>query len=292
MRVIFLALTLMFLVGCSSQLGYRFADTIIAWQIDDYVSLDGELEDAVEEDIQELHLWHARSELPRYRKTLLEIRKLTAAEELTVEQLDSIRDDGWYFWERVRLQVSPYAQELLPQLSDAQVEELLGNLQEQLDERKERSAERKEERAELSEEEYLEESTEEVAEEIREWTGRLTQRQFDYISEWVAKEIAANNDKPLWLDYRQAWLDEFAEVLRAGPEASDYSERLERLIQQPEHWRSSELRKENQRNQTANLELIITIHKLMTEKQRERILSKIDAYLEDLDGMIEHFAEE
>ncbi|RUO65263.1 hypothetical protein SAMN06297229_1349 [Pseudidiomarina planktonica] len=282
MRYWFVVVLCWLMVGCSSQLGYRFADTLIAWKIDDYVSLNSTQQERVDQDITELHEWHATSELPLYRNTLLQLRDAVQSNTLTATTLEQVTSDGWYFWERVRLQAHPYAQELLPELSEAQQDELLTNLQEKLNERKERYQERIEE----SPDERFQEELEERRDEVSDWVGRLTEQQESLLQEWLEAEQSRGE---MWLNYRQSWLDSFAETLRAGPESENYQSELERLIKEPQNWRSEEMQKSSELNRGVDQRYLLALYKSLNERQRERVVERINSYIEDLDGLIQHF---
>ena len=56
-RFIIIVLTLSaLLAGCSTQFGYRFADTYLEWQLGKYVDISGQLETDVDTSIDELHM--------------------------------------------------------------------------------------------------------------------------------------------------------------------------------------------------------------------------------------------
>jgi len=285
MRFTLILVLSLVLVGCSSQLGYRFADTLIMWKIDDLVELTDDQESLVEQDVKQLHQWHATSELPRYRNRLLELRDAVANETLTEESLAELTDTGWIFWDRVRVKVHPLAQSRLPMLSETQVEQLIGNLQDQLDERKTRAAER----AEQSVEDRQAERRADLEAEMRDWVGRLRAHQRGIAADWLAAQQSSGG---MWLEYRQAWLDAFAATLRNGPEHPDYADKLEQLILHPQTWRSEAMLELSAANTQVNLEYLLKIERSLTNNQRERVVSKIDAYIEDIEDIVAHFTDE
>lgn len=70
-RALVLALALVVLVGCSSiQLGYRNADTILRWQADSYLDLEGPLSEELDSRIAAFLGWHRAGALPQYAKLL------------------------------------------------------------------------------------------------------------------------------------------------------------------------------------------------------------------------------
>ncbi|GAA4324364.1 hypothetical protein GCM10023144_05860 [Pigmentiphaga soli] len=82
------------LSGCSGlRLGYDHADTVIAFRMNDWFALSGDVEDAAKDGVRRVKAWHRREELPQYAAMLREVdarladpRPLTAAEVLTMQQ--------------------------------------------------------------------------------------------------------------------------------------------------------------------------------------------------------------
>src|SRR5690606_39887650 len=183
-----LALIILFLSGCSTQLGYRFADTFIEWKVDDYVDLSGQLETDFSQAVDEFHLWHAQQELPKYRQSLHEIRALVLSETITTADSERLRQQGWEYWDAIRYQSVPYAKEFLPRLSAEQVSQLSGNLQKEFKERMERRAERAAELAELDDAERLADQLDESVDDLREWLGPLRDEQRQMLRDYIAND--------------------------------------------------------------------------------------------------------
>lgn len=62
---------LTFLAGCSqTRLAYRYADWGVVWWVEDYISLTGEQEAQLSQDLEALRQWHCSAELPRYQQWL------------------------------------------------------------------------------------------------------------------------------------------------------------------------------------------------------------------------------
>lgn len=271
------------LMGCSSQLGYRFADTFIAWQVDDYVTLNSTQDDLLMGEIKTLHYWHATSELPRYRNSLLMLRDAIATQTFDETTFANLTQDAWYFWDRVREQTLPLALQHLPKLTPGQVDELTNNMQVKIDERAERRAERL---AEMTPDERVTEQRDELEGDVREWIGRLSAKQRGIVADWVAAQ-QANGE--LWLAYRQAWLDEFKAVLKAGPQSADYTTRIETLIRHPQTFESPELTEIRAANSKVNQTYTLIMYQTLSERQRARVLEQLDDYLADLDDIIAEF---
>jgi len=70
-RALAFALALVVLGGCSSvQLGYRNADTILRWQADSYLDLEGPQSEELDARIAAFLAWHRARALPQYARLL------------------------------------------------------------------------------------------------------------------------------------------------------------------------------------------------------------------------------
>jgi len=97
-RVLVLALALVVLGGCSSvQLGYRNADTILRWQADSYLDMEGPQSEELDARIAAFLGWHRAQALPQYAK-LLDEAAVRAARGIA-------RDDVLWAYDSARAQL-------------------------------------------------------------------------------------------------------------------------------------------------------------------------------------------
>ncbi len=275
-----LALILLLLTGCSNRFGYRFADTLVEWKLNGYVDLSGDLERDVSASIDELHRWHAQTQLPAYRDLLLEIRANLTRDNLTEQDLLLTSYAIYGMWENIQLQIEPYAQVYLPRLSEAQRTQLVAAIQDDLNEDIEQIEE------EGSYDKSRQKRYERMEESFEEWLGNLNQAQRQYMNQWTEQR---DDMRLAWVEYRQSWLNAFAEVIDDSA-AADYQQRIYGLIVEPEQFRSAELQARVDANRAASIKLIHQVYQSMTDKQKRHLLDKIDGYLNDLDSLIETYS--
>jgi Family of unknown function (DUF6279) len=73
--IVCLLLATLLASACSViSLGYTALPTYAAWQLDRYYSFDDTQREQVRLSLNNLHSWHRKSELPEYRKLLVEVR--------------------------------------------------------------------------------------------------------------------------------------------------------------------------------------------------------------------------
>jgi len=276
-RLTFLVLSLtLVLTGCAAQLGYRYADTLVEWQLDDYVELNSEQQQQASQVIDQLHQWHATTELPKYRRELLKLRTLISEQSLQREHIGEFEDKLWLFWSNVQQQVVKHS-DLLNQLTVEQRRQLISNLYENIEE----------ERAERAEDNTSEllaeiERVNRREERLKEWTGEVTKEQQVILHDWVK----ARPESSFWLDYRQRWTAEFETVLLQQPIPE---QPLNRLITQPREIRSEAHLQYNEQRRYVRHKYMWALYQSLNQKQRDRLVNKADEYLELLSDLIADF---
>jgi len=276
--VVVVVITLL-LSACSTQFGYRFADTLIEWKLNDYVSLNSQQEQSVDQAITTLHQWHATSELPYYAQQLQTLRDKIASNTLTETDLVATYEQFFIAWQRMLNAVEPHAQEMLPQLSDEQIIELIENL-------REKQREEEEELLEYSDSERSKRLIRRAEKNTRSWLGQVTKVQQRLINRWVVERL---DTRELWLDYNQRWLNEFEKALQQRQQPEQFNNYLQQLFYNPEQWRSEELRSRVEHNQQLTLVLFYQLSETLTDRQRRRIVDKLDGYIEDMNEIAEDF---
>ncbi|WP_404402904.1 DUF6279 family lipoprotein [Idiomarina seosinensis] len=278
-RLSVFALGLSLLVaGCTAQFGYRFADTLIEWRLDDYVELDDKQQQQVSSVIDELHLWHAQEELPKYRRSLTKLRELIVTQQFEQHHIAQFEQQLWDYWGNVQQRLASEA-DLLSQLTVGQRRQLLDNLNEQLAER--RQEQRDDEKNAIVEQLERESRREER---LEQWTGSITEEQQNIIRQWVQDRPEGSH----WLAYRQRWNDAFGEVLLQQPIPS---ERLRQLIIEPRALMSEQHRQYNDVRRSIRQDYLWQLYLSLTEQQREVLVEKADEYEQLLSDLIEYFNE-
>lgn len=108
--------------GCSvRKLAYRFADRFVMKAVDDSFGLTSPQSKALRQRVQQVLLWHRRSELVRYVAVLTRLER-DVADGTTREELVALQADMNGAAERLAQRAAPEAGWLLASLSPAQVE--------------------------------------------------------------------------------------------------------------------------------------------------------------------------
>lgn len=268
-----------FLTGCSTQFGYRFADTYLEWQLAKYVDVSGQLETDVDTSIDKLHMWHARSELPRYRDFLDTILDDLERGNIDAQNLFDYTDEAFQLWQRIRNQVTPYAQEFLPRLNATQRAQLIENLRERLQEERD-------EAQELTADDRFKRSYERALDRANDWLGRVTPLQRRVLRRWLHER---DDSDALWLDYQEQWLNRFEQIL-AAPQSDSFTVELNQLFTQPEQLRSDDLNAQNSANRELAVAVTLVIYQSLSPRQEQHLKAKLREYRATLTDLINEYA--
>ncbi|NWO02785.1 MAG: hypothetical protein HLX52_07505 [Idiomarinaceae bacterium] len=269
---------LILVAGCTANLGYKFADTLVEWEIKDYVDLTGEQEELLSEKVDELHIWHAQTQLPLYRNKLKNLRDKVDKQTLSKSDIGDFEDKLWTFWDNVLVRAEAEA-DLLAMLSLKQRQQLIRRLEEAQEERYQRFQDDQEENPILRRLDRISE----VEEDLEDIIGSLTKEQDKLLRSWVADSPQLREQ---WLSYRSNWLSEFEKALLKQPVDEN---RLSALILDPQQLRSEELQEKADENSQLRKEFLWDMYRSLTDEQRKKVIEKADEYIDLLDSLIDDF---
>lgn len=276
LRVALVLLIILAVTGCARQLAYRFADTYIAWQIRDYVDLTRDQRDQVDVAINDFLQWHAETEMPRYISLLEQIDKDVAEQNLSTTRLDYYQQAFAKRWQAVREALADPALELLPGLSDEQVQQLIknmaANIQSRADDYQEQTtAERRED------------GVENVRKLVERFLGSVNDEQEQAIQTWT-KAMPDMADE--WIEYRVRWAEDFRHALQVRDEGAAFEKRLLPLIEDPHSLRSEELQAKGMQSRELSQVMVLRILQAMDAGQRRHLRDEMQSLADDLRGMM------
>ena len=267
--LLLLVLTLL-LAACSRvDLAYRNLDWLIPWKLNDYVPLNSEQSAWLEPRLQAHLTWHCSVELPRYLAWLQRSQQALNAGD--AQLMASQIADFEQAIQRIAVQITPSAIELLRGLSPYQVEQLFAALDEQ-------NAELREEFLEPPLAQQISQRAERMEERLQPWFGRLDAEQRQRVESW-AQGLAGQNQA--WFDNRLAWQQALREALyvRRGDE---FATRISALLQQRERFYTEAYRASYAANRQAMAELIVDLVNQADTRQLQRASQRLDDLHADL----------
>jgi hypothetical protein len=110
-RVLFLALLLVLVAGCSTvRFSYNHGDTLLYWWLNTYLDLDSDQSDWVKKDIDNLLQWHRKTQLRDYAGLLANWQRQLAGNPTQADLLADYRD--------VKARTELLAFKALPEMAD------------------------------------------------------------------------------------------------------------------------------------------------------------------------------
>lgn len=262
------------LTGCGLGLVYPRLDTVVGFYIEGLVTLDkaqsAELKRILAGNLE----WHRRSELDRYSAFL---RELAVAIERGAGR------DDWLaagrrteeYWRRVFEQAAPGYARLASTFTDAQVTELLANLERQDDkDRREFESRTPGQRAARREKS--------MRRALERFTGPLTPAQRVLIGEHVA---SSPSFVPEWLENRRVWRGELADALAGRRAGVEFEVRMQVLVARPDELWTPQYRAALEQRRESLADFIAALDATLTTPQRAAARRQLLALAEEVQGL-------
>lgn len=272
-KTLLLLLCLSLLISACSRAGlaYRNLDWLVPWRLNDYLNLDSQQQAWLKPRLQTHLQWHCSAELPRYIDWLQTTESILAQPQPDSAQLLEQFAQFDAALNRIGVEITPTAIELLQGLSEQQVNELYAAMDED-------NLEDRQDFLDPPLATQISERQTRMQERLRPWIGRLNSAQTDHIATW-ANSLGGQNR--LWLENRQLWQAELRKVV-AERDSADFAERVTRLLQQRESFYSDEYRASYGRSRQALATLFSQLLSNSDEAQRERLNHRLRDLRRDL----------
>jgi hypothetical protein len=264
----FCALVLILLLAsCSTvRLVYENAETYIRWRATDYLEVDGEMAEQLDQAIAGFMAWHRANALPKYATLLLEAER-RFARGLGPADLDWGYDAVMtQAREGLRVAAEKIAP-LLDRLTPAQI----AHLERQLAEDNRKFAR---ENLRGGEGEQRKRRTERNVERLEDWVGRLSQAQIDRVAQYSARA-------PLLDEMRDRDHKRLQAELLALIRARQAQSRLPELAANWERGRDPAYSAALAAARKEYFAMALDIDKSLSAKQRERGSRKLRGYADD-----------
>lgn len=275
-----IAAALLSLTACSigTRFAYNHLETVVDWELADYISLDDAQKAAFDSAFQRLQRWHRQTQLPLYARDL---RALAAA----VTAAPPAPGTGEYFFatierhgERLGDHLTAALAPLLPTLSDAQVEQLLAKQRKDIEKQERKHADE-------TPEERLERYRRRIAEGSRHWIGALNARQKQLVDAAWAEGLAS---LPSAAERRRRRLDDLQRLadLLAQRRTPDFGARLEAFsnAEDTQAERSAQARAEKA-DDARERQLRIDLLDALDARQRKTLHTRLIDLAEDCEAL-------
>ncbi len=259
--------------GCG-KLIYNRLDSLAAWYVGSLVSLDDQQSSQLRAWLSQTLAWHRESELGRYATFLRELSSEVARPSgRTAYQQVLDRVEG--FVADFGAQTSPQAARLLMELSPAQVEEFLANLEEKS---KERSAK---DRAAIRDGTWQKNQIKNAQRQVKRWTGTVTEEQKLLVREMAQHIQPTTTD---WLESQRQWRTALADAFSNRATAE---KRILQLLREPDTQWTAQYKTKEASNREQFLSLLTALDASLTPAQRERMQHELTNLAERLEALTE-----
>jgi hypothetical protein len=262
------------IAGCSSaKLAYRYADWGTVWWMENYVSLTGAQQQALEQGVRDFRQWHCSRELPRYERWLSTVIADANSALLTNSaRMEFHQEQLLALLPAITERATPMVVAFLKTLSDEQVQELAANMAD-------RQQELEQDLLKRSPEATASARAERTAERLESWLGDFSDDQYFRIQRWSAAQAGQTD---IWLEGRERWQQVFLEALQQRQQA-EFASVISDLLQNPEQARGLAYQQTMAQSKNAMANLLSDLLAMGGESALEQVKVKAAELKSDVD---------
>jgi uncharacterized protein DUF6279 len=261
-------------VGGCAKLVYNRLDSLAAWYVGNLVSLDDRQSSDLRAWLAQTLEWHRESELGRYATFLRELSaEVARPSNRAAYQRMSDRVEG--FVADFAAQTAPQATRLLLELTPAQVEEFLANLEEKSNERSADSLK------EIRKGTWQANRSKETQRQVKRWTGAITEEQKLLVRE-MSQQIQPTTEE--WQESQRQWRTALRDAFSNRGTAE---ERILQLLREPDSQWTEQYKTKEASNREQVLLLLTALDASLTSAQREHMQRELTDLAERLDALTE-----
>ncbi|VVN29171.1 hypothetical protein PS631_04804 [Pseudomonas fluorescens] len=263
------------LFGCSRiDLAYRNLDTLVPWSLGDYLDMNREQKNWLDQRLQAHLAWHCTTQLPGYLDWLDRMRAMVAEDQVTDQALQQRTAEAREAIARVTEAITPSAVELLRGMDDQQVEEMRQAFADDIRERQRTYVD-----TPLAKQ--ISKRAERMEKRIKPWLGELNAAQRLRVQNWSQ---ALGDQNRQWIANRAHWQQQLLLAMqqRATP---SFEPRIAQLLQHKESLWTQDYRKAFNNTELQARGLLVDLIKDSTPAQRQFLqerLSKVRTSFSEL----------
>ena len=253
---------------------YSQLSWLIPWYLKDYVSFTDDQSAFLEQRLRTQLRWHRNTQLPVYVKWLRQMR-LDVHDGLTRDELNYHSERFEDYWKKLLRQILPDAGMLLSMISDEQIAQLFANIEE-------KNQEYAEDYIKLSDTELRTKRAERVREHLERWLDELSPQQIAAVTDW-SQRFEPNSAETL--SYRRQWQAQLRRIMAERHDTNRFQSALGEHLLNPKKSQSVFLQQRRTRNRETFFDLLLRIDALMTVRQRNYLMAKIDDLANDFEAL-------
>ncbi|VVM49370.1 hypothetical protein PS623_00667 [Pseudomonas fluorescens] len=263
------------LFGCSRiDLAYRNLDTLVPWSLGDYLDMNREQKNWLDQRLQAHLAWHCSTQLPGYLDWLDRMRAMVAEDQVTDQALQQRTAEAREAIARVTEAITPSAVELLRGMDDQQVEEMRQAFADDIGDRQRTYVD-----TPLAKQ--ISKRAERMEKRTKPWLGELNAAQRLRVQNWSQ---ALGDQNRQWIANRAHWQQQLLLAMqqRATP---SFEPRIAQLLQHKESLWTQDYRKAFNNTELQARGLLVDLIKNSTPAQRQFLqerLSKVRTSFSEL----------
>ncbi|WP_331832621.1 DUF6279 family lipoprotein [Pseudomonas sp. LH21] len=263
------------LAACSRiDLAYRNLDRLVPWSLDDYLDMNREQKQLLDERLRQQLAWHCKTQLPGYLDWLDRVRLMVADDAVTDQALEQRTLEARQAIGRVATAITPSATELLRGMSDSQVAEMRQAFRADIDKRRKTYDE-------TPLPKQIEQRAVRMQKRLEPWLGELSAQQRLRVMSW-SQALGDQNRQSI--ANRAHWQQQLVLAMdqRATP---GFEPRLAQLLQRKESLWTAEYRQAYENSEQQARSLLVDLMKQSSPAQKQFLqqrLSKVRADFSEL----------
>jgi hypothetical protein len=257
------------ITGCSStSFIYNNADWLVRGKIDDYFPLSGPQQQQLNRDIDTVLQWHRQQELVEYSNVLRQFNQ-QFSDGLSKQEIEFFVDKLSAARVRFAQASIKTASLFLSTVSAEQVDHYDQEFRQKQAEEKVR--------LNLSQQEFKDDNFDNLVDKLEDWLGHFDEKQL------IQLRVISNprpNNQQYWFAQRETQHSQFSELLRLKPGREEIEQYLHNrfIVLNRGDENSHEIRLQGK---TYWRNALLGIDKIITAKQRKKLIGKLDDYASD-----------
>ncbi len=271
LRPVLLILASLLLLSCTRlDLAYRNLDVLVPWSLNDYLDMNRQQKNWLNQQLKEELAWHCKTQLPGYLTWLDGIRQMVASNQVTDQGLQERTVEARQAVARVAEQITPSAARLLRGMDDEQVREMRQNFAKDIEERQARYV-----KTPLAQQ--VAERGERMEKRLSPWFGGLSPQQKARVASWSAQLGEQNR---AWIANRAHWQAQFSRLMDQRHQ-DDFEPRLGQLLKERERFWTPEYREAFATTESRLRSLLVDLVAQSSTEQRQRLDQRLDKVRQD-----------
>ncbi|UXZ44786.1 DUF6279 family lipoprotein [Pseudomonas soli] len=259
------------LTACSRiDLAYRNLDRLVPWSLGDYLDMNREQKQLLDERLKAHLAWHCKTQLPGYLDWLDRVQLMVANDAVTDENLRQRTVEARQAIDRVTEAITPSAAELLKGMNDSQVAEMREAFRKDIDKRQK-------EYVDTPLAKQVENRAARMRKRLEPWLGELDAEQRLRVMSWSQ---ALGDQNRQWIANRAHWQQQLVLAMdeRASP---SFEPRLAQLLQRKESLWTPEYRQAFQNTERQARSLLVDLLKQSSPAQRQFLQQRLSKVRSD-----------